>query len=308
MTTQNKVMKTKKVSPAQVLRDFFEKPTAKQKLQELLGKNAATFATSVLQIANSNAMLINAEPKSIFNAACMAATLNLPIQNGLGFAYILPFKNSKTNTTEAQFQIGYKGFIQLAQRSGQFKRLVALPVYKKQLVKKDFINGFEFDWEQEPEDGELPIGYYAYFRLLNDFSAELYMSHEEVKKHALRYSQSYKKHYGVWVDNFEAMALKTVLKLLLSKQAPLSVEMQSAVLADQSIVKDSGEFAYPDNDIRNAEYSIMTVSDDVFAQCKQNILNRETTLQDLCDNGFKFSPEQYAELEKLENQNVSNES
>ncbi|MEH8024733.1 recombinase RecT [Gallibacterium anatis] len=308
MTTQNKVMKTKNASPAQVLRDFFEKPTAKQKLQELLGKNAATFATSVLQIANSNAMLINAEPKSIFNAACMAATLNLPIQNGLGFAYILPFKNSKTNTTEAQFQIGYKGFIQLAQRSGQFKRLVALPVYKKQLVKKDFINGFEFDWEQEPEDGELPIGYYAYFRLLNDFSAELYMSHEEVKKHALRYSQSYKKHYGVWVDNFEAMALKTVLKLLLSKQAPLSVEMQSAVLADQSIVKDSGEFAYPDNDIRNAEYSIMTVSDDVFAQCKQNILNRETTLQDLCDNGFKFSPEQYAELEKLENQNVSNES
>lgn len=308
MTTQNKVMKTKNVSPAQVLRDFFEKPTAKQKLQELLGKNAATFATSVLQIANSNAMLINVEPKSIFNAACMAATLNLPIQNGLGFAYILPFKNSKTNTTEAQFQIGYKGFIQLAQRSGQFKRLVALPVYKKQLVKKDFINGFEFDWEQEPEDGELPIGYYAYFRLLNDFSAELYMSHEEVKKHALRYSQSYKKHYGVWVDNFEAMALKTVLKLLLSKQAPLSVEMQSAVLADQSIVKDSGEFAYPDNDIRNAEYSIMTVSDDVFAQCKQNILNRETTLQDLCDNGFKFSPEQYAELEKLENQNVSNES
>lgn len=148
MTTQNKVMKTKNASPAQVLRDFFEKPTAKQKLQELLGKNAATFATSVLQIANSNAMLINAEPKSIFNAACMAATLNLPIQNGLGFAYILPFKNSKTNTTEAQFQIGYKGFIQLAQRSGQFKRLVAVPVYQKQLVKKDFINGFEFDWEQ----------------------------------------------------------------------------------------------------------------------------------------------------------------
>lgn len=311
MTTQNKVMKTKKVSPAQVLRDFFEKPTAKQKLQELLGKNTATFATSVLQIANSNAMLINAEPKSIFNAACMAATLNLPIQNDLGFAYILPFKNSKTNTTEAQFQIGYKGFIQLAQRSGQFKRLVAVPVYQKQLVKKDFINGFEFDWEQEPEEKEIPIGYYAYFRLINDFSAELYMSHDEVKKHALKYSQSYKKNYGVWVDNFEAMALKTVLKLLLSKQAPLSVEMQSAVLADQSIIKDSdnGEFSYPDNEkIQDAEYSVMAVNSEVFEQCKQNIINKETSLQDLCDNGFEFSQEQYAELEKLENQNVSNES
>ena len=75
---------------------------------------------------------------SIFNAACMAATLNLPLQNGLGFAYIVPFRNNKEKKTEAQFQIGYKGFIQLAQRRGQFKRLVALPVYKKQLIKKDF--------------------------------------------------------------------------------------------------------------------------------------------------------------------------
>ena len=81
-------------------------------------------------------MLKTADPMSIFNAACMAATLNLPLQNGLGFAYIVPFRNNKEKKTEAQFQIGYKGFIQLAQRSGQFKRLVALPVYKKQLLKK----------------------------------------------------------------------------------------------------------------------------------------------------------------------------
>ena len=304
MTTQ--VQTQQKQPPA--LKAFFDKPNIQNKIKELVGKNAATFATSVLQIANSNSMLKTADPMSIFNAACMAATLNLPLQNGLGFAYIVPYQNRKEKKTEAQFQIGYKGFIQLAQRSGQFERLVSLPIYKKQLVKKDFINGFEFDWEQEPEKDENPIGYYAYFKLLNDFSAELYMSHDDIVKHAQRYSQTFKKGFGVWHDNFEAMALKTVTKLLLSKQAPLSVEMQQAVLADQAIVKDAkdGEFDYPDNHIQDAEFAEMKVDAEAFENCKKSIVNKETTLQELCDNGFEFTPEQYAELEALEN--VPNES
>ena len=291
------------------LRELFNDPIIKTKVEQLIGKNSATFATSVMQIANSNAMLRTAEPTSVFNAACMAATLNLPLQNGLGFAYIVPFKNNKERKVEAQFQIGYKGFIQLAQRSGQFKRLVALPVYKKQLIKKDFINGFEFDWEQEPEKDENPIGYYAYFKLVNDFSAELYMSHDDIVKHAQRYSQTFKKGFGVWHDNFEAMALKTVTKLLLSKQAPLSVEMQQAVLADQAVVKDveSQEFNYADN-IQNAEF-VTVVDDETFNNCKQSIINGETTLQDLCDSGaYEFSQEQIAELEAVENGNVQAKS
>lgn len=291
------------------LRELFNDPIIKTKVEQLIGKNSATFATSVMQIANSNALLRTAEPSSVFNAACMAATLNLPLQNGLGFAYIVPFKNNKERKVEAQFQIGYKGFIQLAQRSGQFKRLVALPVYKKQLLKKDFINGFEFDWEQDPEKDENPIGYYAYFKLVNDFSAELYMSHDDIIKHAQRYSQTFKKGFGVWHDNFEAMALKTVMKLLLSKQAPLSVEMQQAVLADQAVVKDleNQEFNYADN-IQNAEF-VAVVDDETFNNCKQSIINGETTLQDLCDSGaYEFSQEQIAELEAVENGNVQAES
>lgn len=291
------------------LRELFNDPIIKTKVEQLIGKNSATFATSVMQIANSNALLRTADPSSVFNAACMAATLNLPLQNGLGFAYIVPFKNNKERKVEAQFQIGYKGFIQLAQRSGQFKRLVALPVYKKQLIKKDFINGFKFDWEQEPEKDENPIGYYAYFKLVNDFSAELYMSHDDIVKHAQRYSQTFKKGFGVWLDNFEAMALKTVMKLLLSKQAPLSVEMQQAVLADQAVVKDveNQEFNYEDN-IQNAEF-VAVVDDETFNNCKQSILNGETTLQDLCDSGaYEFSQEQIAELEAIENGNVQAES
>lgn len=291
------------------LRELFNDPIIKTKVEQLIGKNSATFATSVMQIASSNALLRKAEPSSIFNAACMAATLNLPLQNGLGFAYIVPFNNNKERKVEAQFQIGYKGFIQLAQRSGQFKRLVALPVYKKQLLKKDFINGFEFDWEQEPEKDENPIGYYAYFKLVNDFSAELYMSHDDIVKHAQRYSQTFKKGFGVWHDNFEAMALKTVTKLLLSKQAPLSVEMQQAVLADQAVVKDveNQEFNYADN-IQNAEF-VTVVDDETFNNCKQSIINGETTLQDLCDSGaYEFSQEQIAELEAVENGNVQAKS
>lgn len=291
------------------LRELFNNPIIKTKIEQLVGKNSETFATSVMQIANSNTMLRTADPTSIFNAACIAATLNLPLQNGLGFAYIVPFKNNKERKVEAQFQIGYKGFIQLAQRSGQFKRLVALPVYKKQLLKKDFINGFEFDWEQEPEKDENPIGYYAYFKLVNDFSAELYMSHDDIVKHAQRYSQTFKKGFGVWHDNFEAMALKTVMKLLLSKQAPLSVEMQQAVLADQAVVKDveNQEFNYGDN-VQNAEF-VTVVDDETFNNCKQSIINGETTLQDLCDSGaYEFSQEQIAELEAIENGNVQAES
>lgn len=279
-----------------------------------MSKNASSFTTSVLQIVNSNSLLKNADPMTVFNAACMAATLQLPLQNGLGFAYIVPYKNNKTGKYDAQFQLGYKGLIQLAQRSGQFKRLVAVPVYEKQLITEDPINGFEFDWKQKPEVGELPIGYYAYFRLLNDFTAELYMTQQEVNEHAKRYSQTYrtylqKKEKGqwassVWADNFEAMALKTVMKLLLSKQAPLSVEMQQAVLADQAVVKDveKAEYSYPDNEIQDAEFTDLKVTDEQFEKCKQNIVNKETTLQDLCDNGFEFSREQYAELEKLENE------
>ena len=229
------------------VKDFFSKDLVKNKLNELLGKNAATFATSVLQVVNSNQMLVNADPASVFSAACMAATLDLPINNSLGFAYIVPFRNNKANKTEAQFQLGYKGFVQLAQRTGQFKKISSAVVYEGQLVSEDPLLGYVFDWSNKSSDKA--IGYVAYFQLLNGFEAYLYMTKNEATAHAMRYSQTFKKGYGVWNDNFDAMALKTVLKLLLSKQAPLSIQMQTAIAADQAIIKDvdKQEFEYIDN-------------------------------------------------------------
>ena len=247
-------------------KDFFAKPMVQEKLKELVGKNAPAFATSVLQIVNSNSMLANADPQTIFSAACMAATLNLPINNNLGFAYIVPFKNNKENKIEAQFQLGYKGYIQLAQRSGQFSRIAATPVYNGQLISENPLLGYEFDWSVKPSGD--PIGYVAFFKLINGFTAELYMSKEEVMKHANKYSQTAKKGYGVWKDQFEAMALKTVLKLLLSKQAPLSIDMQKAQMADQAIIRDvdKDEFDYIDHQesIADLEAPKPTLNDDEF--------------------------------------------
>lgn len=247
-------------------KDFFAKPMVQEKLKELVGKNATAFATSVLQIVNSNSMLVNADPQTIFSAACMAATLNLPINNNLGFAYIVPFKNNKENKIEAQFQLGYKGYIQLAQRSGQFSRIAATPVYNGQLISENPLLGYEFDWSVKPSGD--PIGYVAFFKLINGFTAELYMSKEEVMKHANKYSQTAKKGYGVWKDQFEAMALKTVLKLLLSKQAPLSIDMQKAQMADRAIIRDvdKDEFDYIDHQesIADLEAPKPTLNDDEF--------------------------------------------
>lgn len=282
---------------------FFDRPVVQEKLKELVGKNAPAFATSVLQIVNSNSMLVNADPQTVFSAACMAATLNLPINNNLGFAYIVPFKNNKTNTIEAQFQLGYKGFIQLAQRSGQFSRIAATPVYEGQLLSANPLLGYEFDWSVKPSGN--PIGYVAFFKLINGFTAELYMSKEEVMKHANKYSQTAKKGFGVWKDQFEAMALKTVLKLLLSKQAPLSIEMQTATLADQAVVRDveTNSFEYIDHDesVGAIEAPVQHLDQAMFDQVRASIssgdLDKAFVLSG--EAGYQLSEQQHAEIAGL---------
>lgn len=243
----------------------------RQKFEEVLGKKTQGFLASVMQVANQP-QLKGAVPATVINAAMMAATLDLPINNNLGFAYIVPYKRKFkdaqgkwSESLEAQFQMGYKGFIQLAQRSGQFARIAATPVFEGQLILANPLLGYEFDWTI-PNQGEA-IGYVAFFKLLNGFTAELYMSTADVKKHAGKYSQSFKYGSGVWKDNFESMALKTVTKLLLSKQAPLSIEMQTAQLADQAIVRDveTNDFDYIDhNESVGAIETKMTVPDAEF--------------------------------------------
>ncbi len=229
------------------IKALFGREEVKQKFQELLGKRATSFVTSVLQIAAQNQLLANADPVSIYQAAAVAATLDLPLNQNLGFAYIVPYKDGKTGKQVAQFQMGYKGFIQLAQRSGQFKSIYATPIYEGQITLEDPLNGYEFDFTKKSDK---LTGYAAKFKLLNGYEATLYMTVEQLKKHGNQYSQTFKKGFGLWKDNFDAMAQKTVLKLLLSKFAPLSVDMQKAVITDQAIVHDAEteDISYIDND------------------------------------------------------------
>jgi recombination protein RecT len=143
--------------------------------------------------------------------------------------------------------MGYRGFIQLAQRSGQFKTISASPIFEGQLIEENPLTGFEFDFKVKRSGS--PIGYAAYFELLNGFQKTLYMTTEELNQHGKRFSQTFKKGSGLWKDDFDSMALKTVLKLLLSKFAPLSVEMQRAVITDQGVINDPDtlDVAYQDN-------------------------------------------------------------
>lgn len=222
------------------IKNFFEGDAIQKKFRELLGSRAQGFITSVLQVIASNTLLQKADPVSVYQAAAVAATLDLPINNNLGFAYIVPFKTKQPDGSYkdvAQFQMGYKGFVQLAQRSGQFKTISAAPIYEGQLIEENPLTGYVFDFKQKKSDKI--IGYAAYFALINGFEKVAYMTREELDKHGKKFSQTYKKGFGLWKDDFDSMASKTVLKLVLAKFAPLSIEMQKAVISDQALIKDS---------------------------------------------------------------------
>lgn len=216
-------------------KQFFEQDLIKKKFAEILGKRSTSFITSVLQIISSNDMLKNATSESIYHAAMVAATLDLPLNNNLGFAYIVPYSNK--GVMQAQFQMGYKAFIQLAQRSGQFKSIYASAIYDGQLVEENPLDGYVFDFSKR--SSEKVIGYASRFKLLNGFESTYFMSMAELNSHASRFSQTFKRGFGLWKDDFDSMAKKTVIKLNLSKNAPLSVELQRAVISDQSIINDA---------------------------------------------------------------------
>ena len=243
-------MTTNTLATKDDIKSLLSRDSVKKKFEELLGKKAQGFITSVLQCVSSNDLLSKADPASIYHAASVAATLDLPLNNNLGFAYIVPYNQKQKDGTYkqvAQFQMGYKGFIQLAQRSGQFKTISASPVYEGQIIESNPLTGYKFDFTKKTSDKV--IGYAGYFRLLNGFEKIVFSSVEELKSHGLKYSQTFKKGYGLWNDNFDSMATKTVIKLLLSKFAPLSIEMQKAVVTDQAVINDEEaiDVTYADN-------------------------------------------------------------
>lgn len=270
---------------------FLNQSNVLEKFAQLLGTKAQGFIASVISAVNSNDLLKGATQESVYSAALMAATLDLPVNQNLGFAYFVPFNNRKANKQECQFMVGYKGFIQLAMRSGQFKTISATPIYENQLVSENPLTGFVFDFSKK---GQSIIGYAAYFSLINGFEKTLYMSVEDLKKHGVAYSQTFKKGFGLWNDNFDAMAQKTVIKLLLSKYAPLSIEMQKAQIADQGVIRnhDTMEVDYVDNS--KEPLLIELTADEV-----QTELKTITTKPDLNILWKKLSVDQQVDFETV---------
>lgn len=210
------------------VKSLIDSDAFKGRIKQLLGERAPQFCTSVIQISQDNKMA-RCEPNSIIAAAMIAGTLDLPINPNLAFAYIVPYGSM------AQFQIGYKGYVQLAMRSGQYKRLNVTVVYEGELMKYDRVKS-DVVLDETQRKSDKVIGYVAYFELVNGAEHAEYWDKSTVEKHAARFSQAYKakKMDSPWFQDFDAMAKKTVLKSLLSHWGPLSVQMQTAVLGDQS--------------------------------------------------------------------------
>lgn len=214
---------------AKTVKGMLETPAFKKKFEEMLGKKAAGFISSIIAVTNSSNYLMKADPATVIGAAAQAAMLDLPINQSLGFAYIVPYKGA------AQFQLGYKGYIQLAQRSGQYVDIGAKTVYEGELEYENrLLDKFRFG----ERTSDKVIGYLAYFRLTNGFEKMLYMTIDEAQAHAKKYSQNYKDGTDKWgLADFNVMAEKTVLKRLLSKYGPLSIE---SVQMSQALANDGG--------------------------------------------------------------------
>lgn len=223
---------------AKTVKGMLETPAFKKKFEEMLGKKAAGFISSIIAVTNSSNYLMKADPATVIGAAAQAAMLDLPINQSLGFAYIVPYKGA------AQFQLGYKGYIQLAQRTDKYVDIGSATVYEGELETKNRLLG-RFEFGEKTSDKV--IGYLAYFKLKNGFEKYLFMTIDEAQKHAQKYSQNYKGGTDKWgLADFNVMAEKTVLKRLLSKFGPLSIEdvhMAQAVSNDGAVIRmnENGE-------------------------------------------------------------------
>jgi recombination protein RecT len=240
------------------VKGYLAQEATKKRFNEVLGQKANQYMASIVNTVSASAQLQKCDPVSILSAAFVAASYDLPIDSNLGFAAMVPYNNK--DGMSAQFQMMYKGFVQLAIRSGAYEKMNVSEVYEDELLDYNPITGeleikkgFIKDGYRAKGEVEKIVGYYAWFKLLTGFQKELYMTTEEVTNHAKRYSASYKQDLkkgwtsSKWSTDFDAMAKKTVLKLLLSKWGILSIDMQRAIQDDQKVYEDDGNSSYADN-------------------------------------------------------------
>lgn len=288
-------MAATEVSVMKELKGILATDNVKNRFNEVLGKKAPQFMTSIINVVSQNNQLKQCSANSIMSSALVAASYDLPIDSNLGFSALVPYK-LKDVGYQAQFQIMYKGFIQLAIRSGYYRRMNYAVVYADELVSYNPVYGdieFAKDFsnlkDRKSGDREKIVGYFAWFELNTGYRQELYMTVEDVENHAAKYSQAYRydKNYhkknSKWTTDFDAMALKTVIKLLLSKWGILSVEMQRALEDDQKIFDENGNAEYTDNPSGPAQDIDEPI--DVFSEDVQDVPEEQEAPEETSEEG-----------------------
>lgn len=211
--------------------NYFNKTSVSDYLSKTLGEKKGEFISNVIALSDSDSNIANCDPGDLMKCAMNATALNLPLNKNLGYAYIIAYGS------KPQFQIGYKGFIQLAIRSGQYKTINACEVREGEIRRNKFTGEIIFNGEY-PENEV--VGYLAYIEMLNGFQQSLYMTTQQINEHAQKFSKTYRSSNSVWKTEFDSMAKKTVIKLLLGKYGVLSTEIEKAIVSDQTI---NGEYA-----------------------------------------------------------------
>lgn len=212
------------VTPVQRLKGIINSASVQEQFKNALKEGASLFVSSLIDIYSNDKYLQKCPPQAVVIEALKAATLKLPINKSLGFAYIVPYKDVPS------FQIGYKGYIQLAMRTAQYKFINADCVYEGELKSRNKITG-EIDLSGEAKSGKV-VGYFAYIETINGFKKGVYWSTDKIIAHAKRYSKSYGNDKSAWKTNFDEMALKTMLRNVLNHYGVMSVEMMNAFASD----------------------------------------------------------------------------
>jgi recombination protein RecT len=231
MTTQNAVA----TRPVDRLKQVMASPSVQQQFQNALEKNSNLFVASLIDLYASDTYLQQCEPAQVVAEALKAATLKLPINKSLGFAYIVPY-NNKQGKQIPQFQLGYRGMIQLAMRSGIYKYLNADVVYEGEYKGYSKLTG-DLDLTGTKQS-DIVIGYFAYIESVNGFKKAVFSTREDMEKHAKKYSKAYGRDSSPWQKEFDQMAIKTMLRKLLSKYGLMTVDMADGMQAENDFDED----------------------------------------------------------------------
>ena len=215
------------------------------------GKDGQRFISAIISAVQTNPQLQECTNPSILSAALLGESLKLSPSPQLGQYYLVPY-NDKERGKVAQFQLGYKGYIQLAIRSGMYKKLNVLAIKEGELIRFDPLNEeIEVNLidDEEKRENTATIGYYAMFEYTNGFRKAIYWSKAKMEAHAMKYSAGYKarKGYTFWEKDFDAMAYKTMLRHLISRWGIMSIELQKAYEGDMGVIDENGSVSYVDN-------------------------------------------------------------